>query len=303
MTNLVEAAILRTILYADVFSFPLKIDEIHRYLIHDAPLNLSDIDTTLRTSLYLQKHLLIQDDYVCLKSHQEIIAIRKKREATTQKLWASAIQYGKLLSLIPFVRMVALTGALAVRNPSDINDDFDYLLITTRGRVWLARAFAVLIVRIVKLFGRELCPNYVLADDQLLQSRQEMYTAHELAQMIPIYGVKIYQEMLIQNKWVENYLPNVTAYPIQADKPRHIRKIAEWLLSGWLGDKLEQWEYGRKLTKFRPRIAQKQSSAEINQHSVKGHFEDHGQPVMRRYHDLLIEHGLLEQHPQALAGD
>ncbi|GAB5492026.1 MAG: hypothetical protein Phog2KO_22410 [Phototrophicaceae bacterium] len=298
-----EVAILRTILYADVFSFPLTLDDLHRYLIHDIPLSKNKIDETLQKSTQLKQYLHKQDDYICLKTRQAIIDIRKEREKISQELWASANKYGIWLSHIPFVRMVALTGALAVRNPSGIDDDFDYLLVTSSGRVWLARAFAVLVVRIVQLFGRELCPNYVLADNQLVQSRQDLYTAHEVAQMIPIYGHETYHAIIEQNPWVQEYLPNVNTYTIQENQSYKLRKIAEWMLGGWLGDKIEAWEYKRKLSKFSPKIKQAQSSAEINQNSVKGHFEDHGQPVMQRYHELLHEYGLLDDSLQTLAGD
>ncbi len=301
--NSVEVAIMRTILYADVFNFPLTTHEIHRYLIHDNALSQSQITKTLENSSYLKQHLYCEKGYFCLQVHKQIIQIRQKREKVSQELWSDAIRYGKWLSRIPFVRMVALTGALAVRNPSDSDDDFDYLLVTTSGRVWLARAFAIILVRIVKIFGRELCPNYVLADDQLGQSRQDLYTAHEVAQMQPIYGSKTYSQMLNQNPWVQDYLPNTITHSLLQDSPYRLRKIAEWLLSGWVGDKLEQWEYQRKLEKFSPKIVQPESSAEINQNSVKGHFQDHGQPVLQRYHELLNEYGLDEQHLQALAGD
>ena len=38
-----EAAILRTVLYADVFNFPMKLEEIHHFLISDDPVSLAEI--------------------------------------------------------------------------------------------------------------------------------------------------------------------------------------------------------------------------------------------------------------------
>lgn len=298
----IEAAILRTVLYADVFNFPLTLDEIHRYLISDQRFTKQAIQNTLAQSSQLTHYLYQSSDYICLKTHQEIIGIRTIREAISIELWNQAMQYGQLLSHIPFVEMVALTGALAVRNPSAVDDDFDYLLITQPKRVWLARFFAVIMVRIIRLFGRELCPNYVLASDQLQQSRQDLYIAHEITQMQPIYGEILYQKMVAQNQWVQSYLPNMTAYATSQDQPRRLRKGLEWVLSGWLGDRLEAWEYRRKMNKFSAKLAQVQSSAEINQGSVKGHFKDHGEPVMVQYEALLEQYGLLERQ-EALAGD
>ena len=297
-----EAAILKTVLYADVFNFPLTAEEIHRYLIHNRQIDRADIDKTLQHSKKMQNCLHQEEGYFCRKSREAIITTRKEREDITKKLWQSAMQYGQLLSQIPFVRMVVLTGALAVRNPASINDDYDYLLVTKPGRVWLARAFAIVLVRIVRLLGRELCPNYVLASDKLAQSRQDLYMAHEIAQMRPIYGVATYHSIIEQNPWVQDYLPDALPFDTEADKPRRLRNLFEWILSGWIGDKLDAWEYRRKLDKFKPKIHQAQSTAEINQNSVKGHFEDHGMPVLTRYEELLYEYGLMD-NVDSLAGD
>ena len=298
----VEAAILRTVLYADVFNFPLTADEIQRYLIHDRHIDRADIDNTLRHSRKLKDCLHQAEGYICRTSRESIIHIRKEREQISKELWQSAMQYGQLLSHIPFVRMVVLTGALAVRNPASIDDDYDYLLVTKPGRVWLARAFAIVLVRLVRLRGRELCPNYVLASDNLVQSRQDLYMAHEVAQMRPIYGANNYRKMIEDNLWMQDYLPNAIPFDTIPDKSRRIRKALEWLLSGWIGDRLEQWEYRRKLDKFKSKTHQAQSTAEINRNSVKGHFEDHGMPVLTRYEDLLYEYGLVE-NVESLAGD
>ncbi|MFN8450301.1 MAG: hypothetical protein U0521_17370 [Anaerolineae bacterium] len=50
--------------------------------------------------------------------------------ARRARLWRAA--------RLPPVRMVALTGALVVRNASDNDDDLDYVLVTRRG-AWIAR--------------------------------------------------------------------------------------------------------------------------------------------------------------------
>lgn len=297
-----EAAILRTILYADVFDFPLTLAEIHRYLINDICVPLDSIKALIEKSPTFEQLLYQADGYICLEGRQAIIEKRQAREAISQTLWERAMRYGRWLSHIPFVRMVTLTGALAMRNPSSEKDDFDYLLITTPRRVWLARAFAVILVRIVRLLGDELCPNYVLASDQLEQNRQDLYMAHEVTQMQPIYGETLYQAMYDKNTWTQYYLPNALPYSVSPDSPRRMRQFFEMMLGGKLGDALEAWEYRRKLDKFRPRIEQEQSSAEIDESSVKGHFEDHGMPVLTRYEILLEQYGLLE-NSQALAGD
>lgn len=288
-----ETAILRTVLYADVFQFPLTITELHYYLIHHESVSLHTIQQTLSHSSVLQTRLCIENDYIALLENSHIIALRQEREQLAQALYPAAEYYGKWLAHIPFVRMVALTGALAARNPAHAKDDFDYLLVTQPGRVWLARAFAILLVRLVRRRGRELCPNYILAADNLVQERQDLYIARELAQMIPLYGYPIFLEMRRCNVWMDAFFPNaMPSRQTQVDPQSRIKSSLEFLLRGKLGDWLENWEYRRKRARFERMAAQPQADAQVDSQRVKGHFQDHGQHIMKLYKEKLQKYGL-----------
>lgn len=299
----IEAAILRTLLYADIFRFAMTSAELHRYLICSQPIALETVEETLTQSPRLQTLLAQEKGYITLTSRYENITRRVEAEQYIQRMWDDAIRYGYWLARIPFVRMVAMTGALSVRNPVDEYDDYDYLLVTQPGRVWLARALAIVLVRLIRLFKRELCPNYVLASDQLEQERQDLFMAREVVQMFPIYGGDVYQAMMTANNWVGVYQSNVTPYPTGKGQSQPIKLMLEKLLDGWLGDKLEQWEYGRKRRKFAPEVHQPASSAVIDSGHVKGHFNDNGHPVMQKYQARLREYELLEDETLELAGD
>lgn len=289
-----ESAILRTVLYADVFDFPLTLDELQRYLIHTKTTNVEELKAIIHHSQILQQALFYSESYICLDSRQELIALRKKREILSQDLWSGAIFYGRWLAHIPFVRMVALTGSLAAHNPNNKQEDFDYLLITEVGRVWLARAFAIILVRIVRIFGRELCPNYVLAVNQLEQTRQDLFIAHEIAQMKPLYGKELYHAMVESNPWVKDFLPNAKAIDLESNSTNLIKSVLEWFLHGRIGDTIENWEYRRKARKFRPQIKHLESAARIDTGQVKGHFNDHGIRILKRYQARLAEFGLVD---------
>src|SRR5688572_10172908 len=160
-------AIVRTILYADVFNFPMTVRELHHFLIYDTPVSLSTVETTL-ASRTLSPVLEISDGYVVRRGRGDLIPLRMAREQASEQLMPQALRYAVWLSRLPFVRLVALTGALAMRNAPDERDDLDYMLVTAPRRVWLARAFSILLVRVVKLRGIVLCPNYVLAESALV---------------------------------------------------------------------------------------------------------------------------------------
>jgi hypothetical protein len=307
--DVVEVAILRTVLYADVFNFPLTTSEIHHFLLHDEPVERTRIEYSLKTSPRLKQLLHQEQGYVVLTEHRHLIALRIAREQASAQLWRPALRYGQWLARVPFVRMVALTGALAMRNAVE-GDDLDYLLVTRRGRVWLARAFAIVLVRLARLQGAEICPNYVLAEDALAQKRQDVFIAHEITQMVPLYGHDLYQAMRATNAWVSEHLPNAEGAYYQENGAAvsrgwsFLKRAVEFLLGGRAGDALEQWEYRRKLRRFAPRMQQPDSAAEIDSSHVKGHFEDHGSRTLHKYYERLRALGLDEDAVvQLQAGD
>lgn len=307
--NPIEAAVLRTVLYADIFSFPMTVEEIHHFLIHDEPVTLDVVRDTLDQSPSLKQLLYIERGYVIYGQQTTLIELRTAREQASARLWPSACYYGVWLSRLPFIRMVALTGALAMRNAAHGDDDLDYLVITAPGRVWLARAFAILLVRIARLRGITVCPNYVLSEENLEQERHDIFLAHEVTQMVPLYGMGVYERLRSVNAWTFDSLPNARApfYPEKEYIPRSgwrmLKEASEWLLGGWLGDRLEAWEYRRKLRRFTPDMHIPDSSARLDETQVKGHFNDHGHPALRRYQERLRQCGLLEEASISKAGD
>jgi hypothetical protein len=296
-----EAAILRTVLYADVFNFPLTAAEIQHFLIHDAPTSLAAVETALRHSIPLTACLILQDGYIACADKSHLIALRREREAASARLWPLARQYGIWLGRLPFVRMVALTGALAVRNAAADTDDLDYMLVTAANRVWLARAFAILLVRLARQRGLVLCPNYVLAEDALEQARKDLFIAHEITQMIPLYGHLNYWQFRAANGWTNAVMPNAAApfYPEPAPAEHalwtYLKQILESVLAGSLGNWLERWEYRRKLARFASDMQTPHSAAVLDQSQVKGHFNDYGHLVLRQYHERLCAYGLDSQ--------
>lgn len=296
-----EKTILWTLLYADVFDFPMTAEEIQHYLI-EMEVDSTTIKHVLQSSspkltpLIASKHINGQVYYAIQERAEHVFAQRAQRESFSEKLWSQAESYGRLLSKLPFVRMVCLTGALAVRNPGSLQDDLDYFLVVQSGRVWTARFFAVILVRLAKLWGVVLCPNYVLAEDRLVQSRQDSFVAHEITQMHPIYGLQLYETIRTENDWTARFLPNAKqpffAVHTYHDGLGHIlKKIGEFLLRGWFGSQLEKWESRRKIVKFQRQIDHN-SAAQLDQNHVKGHFQDHGQRILREFYARLDHYDL-----------
>ena len=239
-TNLSRAA-LHTVAYSDIFDYPLTAPEIHRYLTGvRAPVE------AVKQALE-EEHLFVRiGDYFTLPGREEIVSIRIQREARSRKLLRRAIQYGRLLGALPYIRMVALTGSLAVLNLS-MGADMDYMLVTQSGRLWTARAFAVTFGRMVRPLGHKICVNLLVSENALFWPQHDLYSAREMCQMIPITGVNVYRRLRATNVWTESILPNAALsalnlgqLPDQASENR-IQRLFEMLLHGKHGGRLEQW--------------------------------------------------------------
>src|SRR5262245_8327822 len=129
-----EVAILKTLIYADIFDFPLTVPEIHHFLIGEAA-PLDGVQVMLDCSPWLEQHVTRVNGYCAIRP--ETAELRHQRDEVSRQMWEPARRYGVWLAHLPFVRMVALTGALAMRNAHSHDDDFDYLILAVPGRVWL----------------------------------------------------------------------------------------------------------------------------------------------------------------------
>lgn len=251
----ISLAILEALAYSDIFDHPLRFDELHRYLPIRA--EADELKTALNES---NAQVNYRDGFYFLTGRDEIVDIRKEREARSKKLLPIALRYGRILDSLPFVRMVALTGSLAVLNISN-NADFDYMLVAAKGRVWTARAFALLFNRMVRLFGHIICPNLIVSESALEWPLHDLYSARELIQMIPISGMDVYRDVMQANSWVAEFVPQSSLCDSRAKTatdPRGalrgvattIKRFFEFPLRGKLGDYFESWEMTRKIARF-----------------------------------------------------
>jgi hypothetical protein len=187
--------------------------------------------------------------------------------------------------------MVAVTGALAMDN-CEPGDDIDYLVVTETGRLWLCRALVVAVVRLARLRGVALCPNYFLTDRSLALTDCNLFTAHELAQMVPIAGLAVYQEMRGLNPWLLSFLPNAGGPPRLdgglTPRGRGVTRALERLLRTPPGDWLERWEMTRKIRRLsRQAGGQVEGEAQFTVDWCKGHFDAHGERTLTGFAQRL----------------
>lgn len=284
----VEEAIIRTVSYVDIFDYPLTLSEVHRYLI-GVPAPLGTVQKILSNGRLIPHHLSREQEFFTLPGREEVAAIRRERAAAANELWPWAIHYGQRIGALPFVKMVAVTGSLAVDNPyGDV--DIDYFIVTENDRLWLCRAMVILLVKLAARRGIALCPNYFVSERSLAFKQQNLYIAREIAQMVPLTGLDVYQQLRQLNGWTTNFLPNAEgAGKMIENRPvrgRVLRPSLEMALRTRPGGWLEQWEMSRKIRKF-SHDSRANTEASFSPDWCKGHFDAHSQRILNQYASKL----------------
>jgi hypothetical protein len=216
MKNVIQRAILRTLSYSDIFDFPLKAWEIHKWLIGERA-SLRDVELELGQLLKRKKIGSIKG-YYFLGNRKGLVKKREEREKISEEHLAEVKSIMQLFKIVPWLRLVGISGSLAMKN-SDKSDDIDLFLVTGKGRLFLTR---LLILFLLETLGRrrkrrekdgdvykKYCVNILLEEDSLAQQDNNIYIAHEVLQMVPVWERGgIYSKYLEENEWVFGYLPN-----------------------------------------------------------------------------------------------
>ncbi len=291
-----QAAILKTLLYADIFDFPLNETEIAHYLIEERA-SAEAVHAALTEDQWLAERIASQDGFYYLTGREHIVEQRRERDRAATALWPAARRWGKVLASLPFIRSVIITGALAAGNPTR-NDDIDYLIVTAPGRLWLARSLCTTVVRLASLTHQRLCPNYLLAETRLSLDERNLFTARELAQMTPVYGSRVHGRMRDENSWADDYLPQAR-YPqahTWADNLGPIsgplKSVGERLLGGGLGARAEQWIQRRKIAQLKREAPAHADTVVLSPDCCKGHFDGHGRRILAAYSARLARYDL-----------
>jgi hypothetical protein len=286
-----EKEVLKPILYTDIFDYPLTFQEVYKFL---------EVETTpARVKAWLDQavergQLRLVDGFYSLADRPHLAVKRRERQKVSEVLWPRATYYGRWIAALPFVRLVAVTGALAVDNPRDGVDDIDYLIVTRPGRLWLCRALIILMVKYGHKKGVQLCPNYLITEN-VLDFDDDFFTAREVLQMKPLYGQQVYLEIINRNAWVARYFPQNDGLNLDkmnenlSQTQRTFKKLGEMTLGGWWGDLLESRLQKIQITKHTNRARQigARDTVIFTPDVCKGHYDGHNDKTMTAYRQRI----------------
>jgi hypothetical protein len=238
LTEQVEAGVIRTLLYFDIFHYPLTLEEIVKF--HPEKSSQEEIINALS---YLRNKLIVFKFGNFYSLHPDLAFVQKRIAGNNlaKKSLRTAKKFSWLISKFPFVRAIMLSGSLS-KNYMEATSDIDYFIITEPGRLWLTHGLLALFKRVFLLNSHKFfCINYLVDSHSLEIEEKNIYTAMETTTLIPVYGKELCKKFMAKNQWTRSHLPNMELHRTAfiPENATQFKNFLERILSGAMGEKLD----------------------------------------------------------------
>ena len=285
---LIEKSILKTLAYGDVFGWPMNEDEIFTKTQSSKSKAQSDklkLKTGLK-QLLKENKIGFKNGLYFLYGKEVIVEKRLQREKWAIKKMQLAKKSAEKLKIIPSILLVGVSGGLSVGN-ADKNDDIDFFIICRSGTLWTTRFLSTLLLDILgkrrkpndKKFKDKICLNMFVDEKGMIVPKKEkdLYTAHEVVQMKPLWDRGVHDRFLEGNKWVNEFFSSAKR------KMQSVKSSGKFKFLSFVFSMFEpvlafiQKKY----------MSNRRTSEKIEPHRLMFHPEDKREWVMREYLDRV----------------
>lgn len=257
MDSRIVKDILATVVYYDVMDFPLTSFEIWKYCIRaDYHCETTYPAATLAMVVEaldgepLKKFIARQNGFYFLKGRETLVQSRIFREKIATAKLKRLRKITWWLRFVPYVRMVGVTGRLAMKNGT-ARSDLDLLVVLKAGKIWTGRTLITIFLHALGLrrhgakIANRVCLNYFITDESLEIATKDLFSANEYTFLYPLFGYKIFTQFQLRNAWLRNIKPH---YDVCYIAPRFVigdstvahgvRAFGEFLFAN---ARIEQW--------------------------------------------------------------
>ena len=280
----IKKAVLETIVFFDIFDFPLTHFEIWKYAEVECELN--DVAKILSDSS-LAEVLGEKNGLYFLKGRDEIYITRMKRYAYSFKKFKRALFVAKIFRWLPWIKMIAVGNVIGGNN-TKADSDIDLFIVTQANRIWLARLGCVLITEILRLRPKgknvkdKICLSFFISEANLdLQSvvlDNDYYFRYWLAELTPIFIKEdVYKKFITANQWFLEKMPNWILYKsykrsVADIVPRFYNATIDFLC-GWSENIAKKLQEARLPAELRT-LMNKDSRVVVSDKMLKFHKND-----------------------------
>jgi hypothetical protein len=289
----VQEAIIKTLLYYDIFNYPLTSSEVFRFC--QLKETQAEVDIALHELVH-EGHLFKFDELYSIQNDYGLIQRRLSGNDAALKMLPVAQRQAKLIASFPFVRGVMASGSLS-KGYIDDESDLDFFVVTEPGRLWIARTLLVMYKRIILGNShKRFCINYFIDSAHLAIEEKNLFTATELATVIPLFSYSLYTELHHHNIWLKKFFPNYESRSRETEvlpERKVVTKILELFLQPFAYP-LERLTMAMTFNRWKRLYGSYQSedfkiAFKTTKHVSKNHPRHFQKKVMERYHEKLIQ--------------
>lgn len=245
MSNNISKNILNTVCYYDALDYPLTLFEIWKYLTQTGSndnenenreiknknegeagvstnennegnlrYSLQNILKELKTNNNLNAFVKNKLGFYFLKGRENLVDERIKKDKLSVMKIKRLRRLVSSLRVVPFVRMVLITGRLAMKNAQP-KSDWDVLVVLQSGRIWIGRTAITVMSHLLgkrrynNKTRNRICLNYFITTNSLEIRNKDFFSANEYFFGIPIFDAENYfKKFQLKNSWIKKYKPN-----------------------------------------------------------------------------------------------
>jgi len=327
----VEKQIFATIVYYDILDYPLTSFDVFFYLIRNkkrcglykhkrtdsnaqqsSSCQFFEVVEALDSSKFLKDRIDEKFGLYFLRGRDNIVQKRLDRKKIANHKWKKAKKILWVMQIIPFIKMMLVSGSLALGNSRE-ESDIDLIIISKRGRIWTVRTFATLLVAILgarrskNKTKNKICLNHYITEKSLRIPFESLYNAESYIHLVNVYDNsrdrELHREFQKENKWIKDYVENCkfsdlgSLRSIKRNKALgFVSRFFETVLSGKLGDFLE-----KKLSELQSVKIKKDSlycknggRVTISDEQLEFHPDSHENYIIPEFNRRMKKLGLLE---------
>ena len=288
--------ILATLAYFNMFDYPLKKNEIFLFLGHCN--DYREFEQAL-TNLLKDSAVYKMADFYSLQNDFKLAVRRFRGNEKAMSMLKKAEKAATIISVFPFVRGVAVSGSLS-KYFADEKSDIDFFIITRANRLWIARTLLHIFKKLTFIVHKQgyFCMNYFIDEKDPAIMEKNIYTAMELATVLPLRDDGIFDQFFKANSWASVFFPNKFLHtpPVKKTGTSWIKSLTEKSLNNKFGDSLDNFLMNRTAKSWNAKTQSHKTdnkgmlmSMHVGKHFSKPNPEIFQKNILQSYEDSLSE--------------
>lgn len=218
---MLQKSVLATTVYYDILNYPLTEFELWKHLIQ--PSESGEVKTApalgevsqVVSRLVSEGKLSRFRSFIIIPGHEALVEARIHDEKRAVQKISRATRLIRLISWVPYVRMIGLTGSLSLKQ-GDPASDWDFFVVLREGAIWRGRVALSFVLQLLgkRRHGQHVenraCLNHFVTDASLEIALQDFFSAHEYRFMYPIFDVDTHRRFELANRWMMHIKPAFT---------------------------------------------------------------------------------------------